>query len=472
MELFYSIAINSIFYTIVIELFLNLLFSFIGLSRRILLNCFTMLLIITPLFLRYNRILDVVTLSFATIIGLCVYPVTLSIMIRHLYNQYSRTSIIPIYIISSSTFFMLMVLPEYGSLIIYILNLLLYLNILYIIFPGRHALTSIFLLAAILLNFIYLSVTVYTLNEIHFILSAGLMSIFVSMIMGHELRNRISGLMKRFSLITELNKKLNHRIARLKQSNDQCRKIIIEKDLELHQMARHASLAELTTGIAHELSQPLTGIKGIAQNMIDDINVEEFENLQAVSDLLKISTLVDKSSSIIDHIRNFSKKSSLMMKPIDLNKAILDAIDLIHLQLKKNNIDLIFVLDDTIPKIIGDRLSLEQLIVNIVLNSKDAILEKGFESPDESGAIQITTFASDITVTMIIQDNGCGISENIMQKIWSPFFTTKKRDHGTGVGLSICNKILKDHGAEVDIQSDGNGTQFSIHFPEEKETKA
>ena len=73
---------------------------------------------------------------------------------------------------------------------------------------------------------------------------------------------------------------------------------------------------------------------------------------------------------------------------------------------------------------------------------------------------------------MIIQDNGCGISENIMQKIWSPFFTTKKRDHGTGVGLSICNKILKDHGAEVDIQSDGNGTQFSIHFPEEKETKA
>jgi C4-dicarboxylate-specific signal transduction histidine kinase len=153
------------------------------------------------------------------------------------------------------------------------------------------------------------------------------------------------------------------------------------------------------------------------------------------------------------------------MKLIDLNYVILDAIDLINLQLKKNSIDLVFVLDDTIPKITGDKISLEQLIVNIILNSKDAILEKEFESEEENGTIRITTFAADGAVMMIIQDNGSGISEDIKHKIWSPFFTTKKREHGTGIGLSICSKILKDHKATVDIQSDKNGTQFSIRFP-------
>jgi len=235
--------------------------------------------------------------------------------------------------------------------------------------------------------------------------------------------------------------------------------------MELSQLARHASLAELTAGIAHELSQPLTGIKGIAQNMIDDINDPDFENLQGVSELLKICALVDKSSSIIDHIRNFSKKGTLSMKMIDLNKIILEAIDLINLQLKKNSIDLIFVLDDTIPSIVGDKISLEQLIVNIILNSKDAILEKDFEGTGENGTISISTFEKDGMVNMIILDNGSGISDDIMNKIWSPFFTTKKRVHGTGIGLSICSKILKDHSATVDVKSDGSGTQFSIHFP-------
>ena len=92
------------------------------------------------------------------------------------------------------------------------------------------------------------------------------------MILGFNLKNKLSSLLNQFILVNELNSKLNRRIARLKQSNDSCRKIILEKDLELSQLARHASLAELTAGIAHELSQPLTGIKGIAQNMIDDIN--------------------------------------------------------------------------------------------------------------------------------------------------------------------------------------------------------
>lgn len=467
MDIFYPIAINLIFYSSVIELFIGVIFFFIGFAKRLLPDSIAILLIVTPLFLRYNNIMQIETIPFVSEIGLCVYPITISMMIRHKYTHYRQTSLAPIYVISSAALFAFVLLPARSSLIIYLLNLCFYFYILYIIFPGRHEMISVFLLGGIFLNFAYLSITVYTLNEIHFIISAGLMNVYISLLMAYNLKNRMAGILTQFNVVNELNNRLNHRIIRLKQSNESYRKIIAEKDLELSQMARHASLAELTTGIAHELAQPLTGIKGIAQNMIDDINSEEFENLQAVSELLRICSLVDKSSSIIDHIRNFSKKSPFSIKQIDLNKVILEAIDLIHLQLKKKDIDLVFMLDDTIPKIPGDKISLEQLIVNIIMNSKDAILEKEFESADENGTIRITTSFADGMVMLIIQDNGSGISDDVKHKIWSPFFTTKKRSHGTGIGLSICSKILKEHNAEVDIQSDSSGTIFTIRFPSE-----
>ncbi|MDM7974279.1 MAG: ATP-binding protein [candidate division Zixibacteria bacterium] len=465
MDRFYSIAVNLIFYTALIMLVVSAMYFFMGLLKRLFLNCIALLLIITPLFLKYGNFMDTATISQVTIIGLCIYPITLSLMVKHHYNQYRQASLIPIYVISSLSFFSFMLLPDQRNLIIYIMNILLNVYLIYLIFPGKHSPSSVLLMAAIFINFLYLSLTVLLLNEIHYVFSVGLMSISTSIILGYVLRNRISGLIRQFSAINKLNERLNRRINRLKQSNDTCRKIIIEKDMELYQMARHASLAEITTGIAHELSQPLTGIKGIAQNMIDDINAGEFENLQAVSELTRISGLVDKSSSIIDHIRNFSKKSIMSLKPIDLNRVILEAIDLIRLQLKKNNIDLVFMLDETIRKINGDRLSLEQLIINIIMNSRDAILQKSYDPVDHNGTIRVTTFNTDGGVSLVIQDNGSGISDDIIHKIWSPFFTTKRRDHGTGIGLSICSKILKDHGATVDIQSGPGGTQFSFLFP-------
>jgi histidine kinase len=227
----------------------------------------------------------------------------------------------------------------------------------------------------------------------------------------------------------------------------------------------------VTTGIAHELAQPLTGIKGIAQNMIDDINYDELDKLQAVAELQRISSLVDKSSTIIDHIRNFSKKSGFSMRIIDLNNSILEAIDLIHHQLKKNNIDLLCDLHENIQGVYGDTISIEQLIVNLVLNAKDAIIEKKHLDTDHEGLIKITTSVNNHKVRLIIKDNGIGIPKDIIPKIWSPFFTSKKRNHGTGIGLSICSKIIKEHNAEVTLDTSSGGTTFTIDFPIPEETQ-
>jgi histidine kinase len=260
-------------------------------------------------------------------------------------------------------------------------------------------------------------------------------------------------------------KKLNHRITRLKQSSENYKRIISEKEIEILQASRHASLAEVTSGIAHELTQPLTGIRGISQNLIDDIVYGELDAAEAEADLLRICSLIDKSTSIIDHVRNFSKKSGYSMKPIDLNSALLNAIELVKIQLKNLSIDIVFELSDNIPEIMGDNLSLEQLIVNIIQNSRDAILEKKENKTKKSGQIRITTSVENSSILLTIKDNGIGIPDDILHKIWSPFFTSKKRTHGTGIGLSISNKILKAHNAEVDIDTNREGTRFTFIFP-------
>ncbi len=466
METFYTIALDFIFVTFCVVMLMGMIFFFNVLPKWIFLSYFALLLMTAPYCFNLNAFLPKNIFFSVVLFGICLFPVALVESIKHLDITHRPIIVIPVYAMSAASFVLLMIFPDYANLAIFILSLFANLYIAYIILTRKKLARTMVVTGLIFLNILYLIRIVFALEFTHYIISSGLIGIIATFMAICSLKEKMTAFKDRFNLLIGMNKSLNHQIARLKQSNDSYRKIIYEKDIELHQMARHASLAELTTGIAHELAQPLTGIKGIAQNMIDDIDAEEFESLQAVSELLKISSLVDKSSSIIDHIRNFSKKRILSMKLIDLNKVILDAIDLIQNQLKKNDIDLIFVLDDNIPKILGDKISLEQLIVNIILNSKDAIMEKEFDSPSsENGTIRITTFSPANVVTMIIQDNGSGISEDIMHKIWSPFFTTKKRDHGTGIGLSICSKILKDHNADVDIQSNREGTQFIISFP-------
>jgi signal transduction histidine kinase len=304
-----------------------------------------------------------------------------------------------------------------------------------------------------------------THNKTLIITALLILCILLTLFVLYEYSRRLHFINLRLISINNLNKRLNQVITRLRQSNNTLKKIISQKDIELLQIARHASLAEVTTGIAHELAQPLTGIKCLSQNMIDDINYDDFDHMQAVSDLVKISSLVDRSSSIIDHIRTFSRKRGFSFQESDLNACILNAIELINNQMRNSGIDLIFVLDDSVPRIYGDNLSLEQLFINLILNSKDAIVSKMESTGNFSGVIKITTTFNDGIVKLIIEDNGSGIPEDIIPKIWTPFFTTKQKGKGTGIGLSLSHRIIKEHNADVSINSSGEGTIFTIIFP-------
>lgn len=280
----------------------------------------------------------------------------------------------------------------------------------------------------------------------------------------YEYSKKIKILNERITGLNLANKRMEQNINRLRQSNEQLMKIISQKDTELFQLARHASLAEITTGIAHELSQPLTGIKCIAQSIIDDINYDEIDMLQTVSDLTKISSLVDRSSLIIEHIRSFSRRRGFVFKPIDINSCVIGAVDLIKNQLRNSETEIELQLEERLPSINGDGLALEQLVINFIINARDAIAIKRESMPSLHGLISVKTFADGENVVVEISDNGCGIAPDIMKKIWSPFFTTKKGAKGTGIGLSLCQRIIREHNGEVSVKSTEEGTKFTIRF--------
>jgi signal transduction histidine kinase len=395
---------------------------------------------------------------------LLIYPFLFSYLALDFTQLHASDYISKFLIIAAPYSILYLLYSEYIYTIIFLIHLSLY-AYLFIIIKNNFRLKFHILTFRIFPSLFLIYFYIYFDEPEIFILILDLMYIITLLNVLYEYSKRVSFLSTRLVTINSMNKRLNQIITRLRQRNDTLKKIISQKDVELLQIARHASLAEVTTGIAHELAQPLTGIKCISQNMIDDINFNDFDHIQGVSDLAKISSLVDRSASIIDHIRTFSCKRGFSFQQADLNACVLNAIELINNQMKNSSIDLIFVLDDSIPKIYGDNLSLEQLFINFLLNSRDAIVTKKQSSPDFSGVIKITTAFNDEIVRLIIEDNGSGIPADIIPKIWTPFFTTKQKGKGTGIGLSLSHRIIKEHNADVSISSSGEGTVFTITFP-------
>ncbi len=457
--------------TLIEILFILIIFSIVQLvvfirykkTRLLLFNYIPSMILLTALLLS-DSVISKAHSGLITAAGLFLYPFTISFVLIDYFPIDKKRHLIKTFLFSTPFLAIYLLSDDYFSLLL--VHTSLYLFLIVSIKDNKYSILLIFIAAVIPSIFIiiyYLS----TRNIENLIILLSLLCISFSLFTIFQYSRRLYFTSERFTSINSLNKRLNQAITRLKQRNDILKKIISQKDVELLQIARHASLAEVTTGIAHELAQPLTGIKCISQNMIDDINYQEFDHMQAVSDLVKIASLVDRSSSIIDHIRTFSRKRGFSFQQADLNACILNAIELINNQIKDTGIDLIFVLDDSVPRIYGDNLSLEQLFINLILNAKDAIALKREAYKEHSGIIKITTTYNDETVKLIIEDNGIGIPEDIIPKIWTPFFTTKKKGKGTGIGLSLSHRIIREHNADVSINSSGKGTVFTIIFPVE-----
>jgi two-component system, NtrC family, sensor kinase len=228
------------------------------------------------------------------------------------------------------------------------------------------------------------------------------------------------------------------------------------------------TLGEMSAGIAHELNQPLNAIKMGSDylNMMSRKGGEaSMEHLAKV--VAEISEQVDRAAAIINHLREFGRKSELIIEKVDINEPIRGVFTIIGQQLALQNIDVVLDLSDDLPLIRAHANRLEQIFFNLVTNARDAINgDWQDKTPDNPREIFIKSAMEAGKVAVTVSDTGCGISPQDLQKIFEPFFTTKKTGQGMGLGLSISYGIVKDYGGEIEVGSEpGEGTTFKLTFP-------
>jgi histidine kinase len=245
----------------------------------------------------------------------------------------------------------------------------------------------------------------------------------------------------------------------------------VETELKLMQAGKMATLGEMATGVAHELNQPLAVIKTASSYFMRKIRKKEAIGDDILATMAEeIDSHVDRASNIINHLRQFGRKSELALQPVQVNDVLLNAFDMFSQQLKLREIDVQWDLDQTNPMIQAEPARLEQVFINLLINGRDAIEEKRKATVSDQNFdkhITIRTYQRKRRVVIEVCDSGIGIPKDNRGKIFEPFFTTKKVGEGTGIGLSISYGIIKDFNGTIRVISPADrGACFRITFPE------
>jgi len=232
---------------------------------------------------------------------------------------------------------------------------------------------------------------------------------------------------------------------------------------QLEHSAKLASVGELAAGIAHEINNPLAAINEEA-GLIKDLTGPEFgRNLSCEEirpHLDSIQESVYRCRDITRKLMGFVRKTDIDLKTIDINLLLDDVLDgLIIREMQVSNIEVAKHYSYELPKIKTDGNQLQQVVLNILNNSIDAL-------DDSSGKITITTFRDEKYVNIKIADTGKGMTPEVLGKIFMPFFTTKEVGKGTGLGLSVSYGIVKNLGGKIEVESaPGEGSTFTIKLP-------
>jgi PAS domain S-box-containing protein len=230
---------------------------------------------------------------------------------------------------------------------------------------------------------------------------------------------------------------------------------------ELAHLSRFTMLGTLSGALAHELNQPLTAILSNAQAALRFL-ARDSANLNEVRDILK--DIVDdnrRASEVIQRLRLLLGKGETQHQPLDLNEVVQDALRLVRSDLVNNRLTVHSELTPQLPAICGDRVQLQQVLLNLVMNASTAMADS--VSAERSLVVR-TALLHGETVCVSVQDQGTGIPPENLERIFDPFFTT--RAQGMGFGLTICRAIIRAHGGRLwaDNNRDG-GASFHFTLP-------
>lgn len=238
------------------------------------------------------------------------------------------------------------------------------------------------------------------------------------------------------------------------------------KDMTATKFLSSKSIQEISTsrfetlmsGLAHELKNPLSGIRGAAQLLAD-----ETENIETIKCAEIITKEADRLKSLLDSLKQLEPFAEELLEPLDIHDILMEIIYLESLSDTNKNIQYKQNYDITLPLIQGDRNSLKQVFLNLIKNASQAIEVKG--------KIEVSTrwitehkLKGQKAISVEIEDNGNGIARESLEKIFSPFYTTRKE--GSGLGLFLAYQIIAKHGGAVLVESEpGKGTVFKVYLP-------
>lgn len=242
--------------------------------------------------------------------------------------------------------------------------------------------------------------------------------------------------------------------------NDLRRRLIMsraelrESDRNLFHAEKLASIGRLAAGVAHEINNPLTGIRYSIANLLSDPgNQEVFEEY-----LVLIDEALVKIESVVSKLLGFSRRKGDVDSEASLNDALHTVIQLLDYAISSKKAEVKLELSEDLPPILCNPHLLDEIAMNLIINALDAV--------QYGGQVTCHTWTEDEGIVLEIKDDGHGISDEHMQYLFEPFFTTKEVGEGTGLGLYVTREIVQGLGGRIGVSSSaGSGAKFTVHFP-------
>jgi len=232
-----------------------------------------------------------------------------------------------------------------------------------------------------------------------------------------------------------------------------------ENQEQLLQAEKLTSLGQMAASIAHEVNNSLAGVLVYTQLLAKKMASDTLSKEVALDYLSKMASEIDRSSRIIRNLLGFARPSAPKLSTVDVNQVIEKALSLVAHQAELERIQVTKELDPSLPKLWADFDQLRQVFVNLILNA--------IQATENGGTLTLRTFpTNERGVRLKIEDTGSGISPENLRKVFTPFFTTKKKGQGVGLGLAVAHEIIERHGGRIEVESkEGKGTTFTVSLP-------
>jgi two-component system, NtrC family, sensor kinase len=226
---------------------------------------------------------------------------------------------------------------------------------------------------------------------------------------------------------------------------------------ELIRIEKMTSLGQMAASIAHEINNPLAGVLVYTKLLAKKVSGGTFKQEEALDQLSKMESEVSRCSRIIRNLLDFARQTEPMLRHVDVNQVLEQVLSMVGHQAQLQNVEVVREFTSPMPKVMADFDQLQQVFTNLMLNAIQAM--------QEGGTLTLRTSAENGKVRVDVEDTGCGIPKEHLHKLGTPFFTTKEKGKGVGLGVAVVHGIVERHNGKITVQSEvGKGTTFTVYL--------